>query len=169
MALDKEKLHVLSRLARKPIIVPANVKIDVEGCTITGKGPHGTLSRTLHPYVSVKLEEGKITVHPDLETLRRPAESKKYRAMTGTYFSLIRSQGVGFLVATMRDLFPAANSVSRAVLVAIPERCWSKLRASLSPVRIALTLPEIPANTMPRSIFWPSCASARISMLGSSI
>lgn len=104
MDLDKEKLHVLSRLARKPIIVPANVKIDLEGCTITVKGPHGTLSRTLHPYVSVKLEEGKITVHPDLETLRRPAESKKYRAMTGTYFSLIRNMILGVTEGFQKEL-----------------------------------------------------------------
>jgi len=104
MALDKEKLHVLSRLARKPITVPANVKVSLEGRALTVTGPHGTLSQSLHPFVSVKVEGGKITVHPDLEMMKRPAESKNYRAMTGTFFALIRNMVLGVTEGFQKEL-----------------------------------------------------------------
>jgi large subunit ribosomal protein L6 len=104
MAIDKEKLHVLSRLARKPIIIPAGVSVGIDKDVITVKGPNGTLTKKIHPYVTVTSEDGNITIQPDLDTLRRPAESKRYRAMTGTFYALIRNMVQGVTSGFQKEL-----------------------------------------------------------------
>lgn len=95
MAIDKEKLHVLSRLARKPILIPKGVEVAMKEGSITVKGPKATLEKKLSGLVKITIEEGQIKVEPDLSTLKRIAESKKYRAMTGTFFSHIRNMILG--------------------------------------------------------------------------
>ena len=34
----------MSRIGRKPIVIPAGVEVKIEGNTVTVKGPKGTLS-----------------------------------------------------------------------------------------------------------------------------
>ena len=42
----------MSRIGRKPVIIPANVTVDIaEGNNVTVKGPKGTLNYTFHPEI----------------------------------------------------------------------------------------------------------------------
>lgn len=47
----------MSRIGKKPLILPAGVAVQVAGSVVTVKGPKGTLVRTLHPHVSLAVEE----------------------------------------------------------------------------------------------------------------
>ena len=47
----------MSRIGKKPVIIPANVTVDVaEGNVVTVKGPKGTLTYTFHPDMILKVE-----------------------------------------------------------------------------------------------------------------
>ena len=51
----------MSRIGRMPITVPAGVEVKIDGAEIKVKGKLGELSHTVHPAISVEMEEG--TVH----------------------------------------------------------------------------------------------------------
>ena len=82
----------MSRIGKKPIIIPPGVTVDIEDGRVTVKGPKGELAERIHPHVSVSLnrEKGDITVDtasPDV---------KRDRALWGTTRNLIANmvQGV---------------------------------------------------------------------------
>jgi large subunit ribosomal protein L6 len=68
--------------------VPNGVTVTVKGSDITVKGPKGELSRSLHPDMQVKLENGTVTVD-------RPSEQDKHRALHGLTRSLIANMVEG--------------------------------------------------------------------------
>ncbi len=78
----------MSRIGQLPIPVPGGVQVTQENGTLTVKGPKGTLSRTLHPAVSVKVEEGQIICE-------RPSDSKEHRALHGLTRTLVNNMVVG--------------------------------------------------------------------------
>lgn len=43
----------MSRIGKKPILIPSGVDVSVDGQTVTVKGPKGTLTRVMHPHVTV--------------------------------------------------------------------------------------------------------------------
>lgn len=62
----------MSRIGKKPILIPASVEVTVEGNQLSVKGPKGTLSFAVHPLMLVTTEEGEvgrqIIVRPKDET-----------------------------------------------------------------------------------------------------
>ena len=79
----------MSRIGNKPITVPEGVEVNLDGQKITVKGPKGTLEREIHNNISVKLEDGIITV-------TRPNDEKENRSLHGLTRTLINNmiQGV---------------------------------------------------------------------------
>ena len=63
----------MSRIGKKPVIVPANVEVTIAaGNAVTVKGPKGTLSYTFHPAMILSKEGNVITVsRPNDEPLNR--------------------------------------------------------------------------------------------------
>ena len=52
----------MSRIGRMPIHVPADVQVTLEGKNITVKGPKGELKSTIHPMISVEMDNGVLNV-----------------------------------------------------------------------------------------------------------
>ena len=50
----------MSRIGRKPITVPANVEVTIDGQHVRVKGPRGELERTLHRDMIIERHEGHI-------------------------------------------------------------------------------------------------------------
>lgn len=48
----------MSRIGKKPVLVPAGVTVTVDNTTVTVKGPKGELTRTFSEFISIK-EEGE--------------------------------------------------------------------------------------------------------------
>jgi len=63
------------------------VKAAADG-TLTVKGPKGTLSRVIHPRMSVEIEEGSLLV-------KRPTDQQDDRALHGLTRSLVNNMVVG--------------------------------------------------------------------------
>jgi len=79
----------MSRIGRAPIPVPPKVQVNwTDSNVVTVKGPRGQLSYQIAPELSLKLEDGHLTV-------ARPSDSKEYKAKHGLYRTLINNMVVG--------------------------------------------------------------------------
>lgn len=78
----------MSRIGKKPIAIPAGVEVTLDGVVLTVKGPKGTLTRTLHSEVQVKVEGSEIIVD-------RPSDHKLHRALHGTTRSVVANMVEG--------------------------------------------------------------------------
>ena len=79
----------MSRIGNAPINVPQGVTIEVASDnTITVKGPVGVLTQKVDPDITIKVEEGIITIS-------RPTEQKRHKALHGLYRSLINNMVIG--------------------------------------------------------------------------
>ncbi|HEY8463916.1 MAG TPA: 50S ribosomal protein L6 [Bacillota bacterium] len=79
----------MSRIGRKPIVIPQGVQVEVNGNTVKVKGPKGELVQTVHPDMKVIKEENQLTVE-------RPSNDKNHRSLHGLTRALIANmvQGV---------------------------------------------------------------------------
>jgi len=48
-----------------PVVIPAGVKVKISGQEVTVEGSKGKLTRTFHPDITIKQEEGKLIVTRD--------------------------------------------------------------------------------------------------------
>ncbi len=87
----------MSRVGKAPISIPEGIEIKIDGNKVSVKGKLGELSETVHPDLSVKMEDGIITVE-------RPSESPSHRAMHGLYRSLINNMIVGVATGYKKEL-----------------------------------------------------------------
>jgi len=78
----------MSRIAKKPVPVPAAVEVTENGQQITVKGPKGSLQHDVHALVEVKLEDGEMNFSPR-------DESKAANALAGTTRALVSNLVVG--------------------------------------------------------------------------
>lgn len=79
----------MSRIGKMPIAIPAGVDVTIEGNLVTVKGPKGTLSRNIHPNITVEKDGNEIKVS-------RPNDDKQNRSLHGLSRTLIANmvQGV---------------------------------------------------------------------------
>ena len=78
----------MSRIGRLPIPVPSGVDVTIDGRQVTVKGPKGTLSRALHPDMTVSREDGTLVV-------TRPTEQKTHKQLHGLTRTLVNNMVVG--------------------------------------------------------------------------
>lgn len=78
----------MSRLAKKPIIIPEKTVVTREGTLITVKGPLGTLSRAFPAVVEVTIEAGTMHV-----ALNNPTRNEK--PLLGTAVAHIKNMVAG--------------------------------------------------------------------------
>ena len=74
----------MSRVGKKPITVPSGVDFSVKDNVVTVKGPKGTLTKEFNNNITIKLEDGHITVE-------RPNDEPFIRAIHGTTRALINN------------------------------------------------------------------------------
>ena len=79
----------MSRIGKKPVIVPANVTVNVaEGNVVTVKGPLGELTRAFHADMIIKVEGNVLNV-------TRPSDEAQHRALHGLTRTLISNMVEG--------------------------------------------------------------------------
>jgi large subunit ribosomal protein L6 len=78
----------MSRIGRLPIAVPSGVDVTIDGRRVTVKGPKGSLSRELHPDMSVAREDDSIVVS-------RPTDAKPHRQLHGLTRTLVNNMVTG--------------------------------------------------------------------------
>ncbi len=88
----------MSRIGKLPIPVPAGVTVTVDDRNlVVVKGPKGQLSQQVNPDITLKLDNGILT-------LTRPTDNKPHKAMHGLYRSLVHNMVVGVTTGFERQL-----------------------------------------------------------------
>lgn len=87
----------MSRIGKKIIEIPKDVKVEIKGKTITLKGPVGEEVLKIHDDLQVVVEDGNILV-------KRPSDSKKHKSLHGLTRSLINNMVVGVLKGYEKEL-----------------------------------------------------------------
>lgn len=119
----------MSRIGKKPVVLPSGVTAKKEGLTLTVTGPKGTLKLAIHPKVEVSVTDKEILV--DVKN----KEAKKEKALWGLFRSLIQNLvdgvvkgfekklevvGVGFKAAMQGTKIVMALGFSHPVEVEVP-------------------------------------------------
>ena len=79
----------MSRIGKKPVVIPAGVTVNVaEGNVVTVKGPKGELTNTFNADMIIKVEGNVLTVS-------RPSDEANYRALHGLTRTLIANMVEG--------------------------------------------------------------------------
>src|SRR5262245_2831006 len=119
----------MSRVGKKPVAIPSGVTASVEGQLVKVKGPKGALAVALHSDVAAKVQGSEVKVDPR-------ADTKRARAMWGTYRSLLASamtgvtkgferrleiNGVGYRAAVQGKNLQLSLGYSHEVNYPIPE------------------------------------------------
>lgn len=78
----------MSRVGKKPIIIPSGVEIKNEGNLYIVKGPKGTLQRELSSLIKVNIEGNEIT-------FERPNDEPQVRSLHGTTRANLNNMIVG--------------------------------------------------------------------------
>lgn len=78
----------MSRVAKKPVPVPASVEITEKGQQVTVKGPKGTLEHSIHELVEMTRDDGELKFRPR-------DDSRAADALAGTTRSLLSNLVTG--------------------------------------------------------------------------
>ena len=79
----------MSRIGKKPVVIPANVTVNVaEGNVVTVKGPKGELTNTFNADMIINVEGNVLTVS-------RPTDEANHRALHGLTRTLIANMVEG--------------------------------------------------------------------------
>ncbi len=62
---------IMSRIGKKPILIPASVEVKIEGSKVTIKGPRGELSKEFRPEIKIETKDEKILVGPQSEIIKK--------------------------------------------------------------------------------------------------
>ena len=119
----------MSRIGKKPILVPDNVDINIENGNVLVKGPLGELKRFFKDEIKISKEDGHIVLAPK-------GNSDSARALWGTYashvFNMIAGvtkgfekrliiEGVGFKAALEGQKLSLSLGFSHPIKIDIPE------------------------------------------------
>jgi large subunit ribosomal protein L6 len=79
----------MSRIGKQPITVPAGVEVVIDGCTVTARGPKGTLSHIVpEPITLQRADDGTLMV-------QRPDDERRSKALHGLSRSLVNNMILG--------------------------------------------------------------------------
>ncbi len=87
----------MSRIGRKPIVIPSGVEVHLDGGHLTVKGPKGSLEFDVRPEMSVDVGDSEIVVN-------RSSEEKADRALHGLTRSLVANMVHGVTTGFERKL-----------------------------------------------------------------
>ena len=78
----------MSRVGKKPIAIPEKVKVTYHGGELSVQGQKGKLSRSIHPAVTIKIDDGELSVEP-------LKSDKSSQALQGLTRSLVMNMVTG--------------------------------------------------------------------------
>jgi large subunit ribosomal protein L6 len=120
----------MSRIGKKPVVTPAGVTANIEGQTLTVKGPKGTLSmKLLDDLVKYEVSEGEIRVTPLVDAQRNRAAWGMQRTnvqnlvtgVTEGFSKVLEITGVGYRAQAQGKTLKLQLGFSHDVNYAVPE------------------------------------------------
>jgi len=87
----------MSRIGRKPIVIPAGVEVKIDGETVSVKGPKGSLTQKVHSGLGLEMEGNEIKVS-------RPSDDRQFRSLHGLTRTLINNMVLGVTEGFKKEL-----------------------------------------------------------------
>lgn len=87
----------MSRIGKKPVMIPKGVTIDNKGNSVMVKGPKGVLEGTFDSRISIEVKDSELT-------LSRPNDTKEIKALHGLTRALIQNMVHGVTEAYQKTL-----------------------------------------------------------------
>ena len=120
----------MSRIGKKPVVVPQGVTITVgKDNVITVKGPKGELKQAIDRDITVEVKDGEVN-------FTRPTDQGRHRALHGLYRSLVSNMvkgvtegftrqlelvGVGYRAAVQGQQIDMALGFSHNIIIDLPK------------------------------------------------
>jgi large subunit ribosomal protein L6 len=119
----------MSRIGKKPVLIPSGVKVQVEGSLVRAEGPRGKLSQPMPAGLRATVDGGKVTI-------AREGEDRKMRALHGLARALIANMvsgvkdgfekkleivGIGYRAQTQGRNIQISLGYSHPVIFPLPE------------------------------------------------
>ena len=119
----------MSRIGNKPITVPSEVEVKIDGQKVTVKGPKGTLEREIHKNISLEKKENTIIVkriddepaNRSLHGLTRTLINNMIIGVTNMYSKELQINGVGYRVQKQGNDLNLTLGYSHPVIFKAPE------------------------------------------------
>jgi large subunit ribosomal protein L6 len=118
----------MSRIGKKAVSVPTGVTVNVNGSTVSVKGPKGELKEVLNDQVLVKMEQGEVKVDPINQTklarsswgMSRTLVRNMMLGVTQGYSKSLEINGVGYRAAVQGKVLQLNLGYSHDVNYPIP-------------------------------------------------
>ena len=118
----------MSRIGNKPITVPSEVQVKIDGQKITVTGPKGTLEREIHKNISIDMADNIITVtrindeaiNRSLHGLTRTLINNMIIGVTSGYSKELQINGVGYRVQKQGNNLNLTLGYSHPVIFEAP-------------------------------------------------
>jgi len=119
----------MSRIGKKPIAIPKDVKIEINGRQVFVQGPKGKLSRILSDRISLEIKENQIFIKRNADTkldkslhgLSRALVLNMVKGVTEGYVKELEIIGVGFKAQVQGSSLTMQLGFSHPVNFQIPE------------------------------------------------
>ena len=120
----------MSRIGKKPVSMPSGVSAEVEGKTLTVKGPKGTLAMVLlDDLVTTAIDDGQISIKPVADSqrsraawgLQRTNVQNLVTGVTEGFSKVLEINGVGYRAQAQGKNLKLQLGYSHDVNYAVPE------------------------------------------------
>ena len=119
----------MSRIGKKPVAIPSGVSANIEGDTLSVKGPKGTLSMGLSDLIDYKVEGDEIQVNPANDTqkarsywgMQRTLVSNLVEGVTEGFTKVLEISGVGYRAQAQGKKLKLQLGYSHDVDLDVPE------------------------------------------------
>lgn len=119
----------MSRIGKKPILIPEDVKISIEDQEIDIKGPKGRLSRKIRPEIGIEKKENQILLSPKMNTkqtsafwgMERALLNNMIKGVTEGYQKQLEIRGLGYRASIKGDTLSLQVGLTHPVEVRKPE------------------------------------------------
>jgi len=118
----------MSRIGKKPIVIPEKTEVSISEGEIRVKGPLGELSRAFKPEVSITIKDGNVILVPENDTNTSQALWGTYASHIGNmikgvnevYEKKLIIEGVGYKAEVSGDNVVLNVGFSNPVMLRIP-------------------------------------------------
>lgn len=119
----------MSRIGKKPVVIPKGVEIKVDDNVVSVKGPRGNLQRTFSKDVNITSNDGAVSVASrgseklfrSLHGLTRTLISNMVEGVTNGYEKVLEISGVGYKSALQGRNIMLNLGFSHQVIYPLPE------------------------------------------------
>ncbi|MBI5197898.1 MAG: 50S ribosomal protein L6 [Nitrospirae bacterium] len=119
----------MSRIGKKPIEIPKGIEVQIDGHSVSMKGPKGKIAKGLNPGVVIRKEDGKISVSlPEdvrvsrsIHGLTRTLIANMVEGVSKGFQKILEISGVGYRAQIQGKNLVMTLGFSHPITYALPE------------------------------------------------